>query len=58
MTQASNAVGSATVTFTSCTSAQLAFNFTGGGNARRAGIIALSRVGPVPAGCAVSADAP
>ena len=57
MTQASNAVGSATVTFTSCTSAQLAFNFTGGGNAGHGGLIAPSRVGPVPAGCGVSADA-
>ena len=52
MTQASNAVGSATVTFTSCTSAQLAFNFTGGGNAGHSGTINLTRVGPVPAGCA------
>jgi hypothetical protein len=33
MTQASIAVGTATVTFTSCTSAQLSFNFTGGSSA-------------------------
>ncbi|HEX6794712.1 MAG TPA: hypothetical protein VF304_12755, partial [Casimicrobiaceae bacterium] len=51
--QTSVAVGSATVTFTSCTNATLQFNFTGGGNAGHAGMIALSRVGPVPPGCAL-----
>ena len=50
-TQATVAVGTATVTFMSCTSAQLQFNFTGGSNTGHAGTIALSRVGPVPAGC-------
>ena len=50
-TQETVAVGSATVTFTSCTTAQLAFNFTGGSSAGRAGTIDLSRVGPVPPGC-------
>jgi hypothetical protein len=45
------AVGTATVTFASCASAQLQFNFTGGGNAGRSGTIALTRVGPVPSGC-------
>jgi hypothetical protein len=49
-------VGSATVTFGSCSSAQFQFNFATGSNAGRAGTIALSRVGPVPPGCA-SADA-
>jgi hypothetical protein len=53
ITQASVAVGTATVTFTSCSSAQLTFSFTSGGNAGHAGMIALSRVGPVPAGCAM-----
>jgi hypothetical protein len=53
MTQASLAVGTATVTFTSCTSAQLSFNFTGGSSAGKLGMIALTRIGPVPAGCAV-----
>jgi hypothetical protein len=44
-------VGTSTVTFTSCTSAQLQFNFTGGSNAGKSGTIALVRVGPVPPGC-------
>ncbi|MGE5169052.1 MAG: hypothetical protein ACM3JC_01630 [Rudaea sp.] len=44
-------VGTATVTLASCTSAQLNYAFTAGGNAGRSGTIALSRVGPVPAGC-------
>lgn len=48
---ASVPVGTATVTFASCTSAQLQFNFTAGSNAGRSGTITLSRVGPVPAGC-------
>ena len=56
MAQASVAVGTATATFTSCTSAQLTFSFTSGSNAGHAGAIALTRVGPVPAGCAVAAD--
>jgi hypothetical protein len=51
-TQATTAVGTATITFASCTSAQLTFNFTGGSSAGHAGMINLSRVGPVPAGCA------
>ncbi|HEX6792927.1 MAG TPA: hypothetical protein VF304_03675, partial [Casimicrobiaceae bacterium] len=55
--QTSVAVGTAVVNFSSCTNATLQFNFTGGGNAGHAGMIALSRVGPVPPGCAVSADA-
>ena len=49
-------VGSSTVTFASCTSAQLQFNFTGGSNAGKSGTIALTRVGPVPPGCVVSAN--
>lgn len=55
--QATVAVGTATVTFTSCTSAQLQFNFTAGSSAGKSGTIALSRVGPVPPGCAVTVDA-
>ena len=47
----SPAVGSATVTFASCTSASLQFNFTAGSNAGRSGTIALTRIGPVPPGC-------
>jgi hypothetical protein len=44
-------VGTATVTFGSCTSAQLQFNVTAGSSAGKADTIALTRVGPVPPGC-------
>lgn len=44
-------VGSATVTFSSCTVATLHFNFTAGSSAGNSGTIALQRVGPVPPGC-------
>lgn len=53
MTQATVAVGTATVTFASCTSAELTFNFAGGSSAGHTGTINLTRVGPVPAGCAI-----
>jgi len=56
VTQTSVAVGTAVATFTSCTSAQLQFNFTAGSNAGHAGTIALTRVGPVPAGCVNTAS--
>jgi hypothetical protein len=49
--QATVPVGSAMVSFTSCSTAQLQFSFTGGSNAGHAGTIALARVGPVPPGC-------
>jgi hypothetical protein len=49
--QKTNAVGTATVTFTSCTSARLQFAFDGGTSVGRSGTIALTRVGPAPAGC-------
>jgi hypothetical protein len=45
------AVGTATVTFTSCGAATLNYSFTSGSNAGHSGSIALSRVGPTPAGC-------
>jgi hypothetical protein len=45
------AVGSGTVTLTSCTSAQLNFNFTGGTSMGTSAAIALTRVGSVPPGC-------
>lgn len=45
------AVGTATMTFQSCTSAALSYQFTGGSNAGLAGTIALRRVGPAPPGC-------
>ena len=45
------AQGTATLTFRNCAQAELAYSFTGGSSAGRSGTIALSRVGPVPAGC-------
>ena len=44
-------VGTATVTFLSCSSARIQYNFTGGANAGRSGTINLSRIGPAPPGC-------
>jgi hypothetical protein len=44
-------VGTGTLTFTSCNAATLAFNFTSGTNAGKAGNIALTRVGPTPSSC-------
>ena len=52
---ASVQVGTATVTFASCTSAQVSFNFTSGSSAGRSGTISLVRVGPIPPGCTLSA---
>ena len=46
------AAGTATLTFSSCTRASLAYNFTGGAMAGAHGSIALIRVGPAPPGCA------
>lgn len=46
------AVGTATLTFASCSRVVLGYTFTGGSNAGLAGNITLSRTGPVPAGCA------
>jgi protocatechuate 3,4-dioxygenase beta subunit len=51
--QTSAVVGNATIQFASCSAATLSYTFTGGTNAGRAGTLALSRVGPIPAGCAV-----
>jgi len=51
-------VGTATITFASCTSAQVQFNFTAGSSAGRSATIALSRIGPVPPGCAQAASMP
>ena len=44
-------VGSGTLAFQSCSAATFAYNFTGGSSSGLSGSIALSRVGPVPAGC-------
>ena len=45
------AAGTATLTFSSCTRATLAYNFTAGAMAGARGTIGLQRVGPVPPGC-------
>ncbi len=46
-------VGSGTLTFHSCSSATLSYSFTKGSSSGASGAIALTRVGPVPAGCAM-----
>jgi hypothetical protein len=46
------AVGTGTFAFLSCASATLNFTFSGGSSAGASGTIALSRIGPVPLGCA------
>jgi hypothetical protein len=45
------AVGSGTVTFTSCRTATFQYSFTGGSNAGKSRTIPLARIGPTPAGC-------
>jgi hypothetical protein len=50
-------VGTSTVTFVNCTTAQLQFNFTSGSMAGHAGTIGLTRVGPVPPGCIAATTA-
>ena len=49
-------VGTATVTFNTCSTGQLHYNFTGGSLAGKSRTIDITRVGPVPPGC-VSATA-
>jgi hypothetical protein len=46
------AVGTATLDFASCTAATFTYAFTGGTNAGLSGSMPLTRIGPVPAGCA------
>jgi hypothetical protein len=46
-------VGSGTIAFENCTSATLSYSFTGGSSSGASGAIALGRVGPVPASCAM-----
>jgi hypothetical protein len=46
-------VGSGTLAFKSCSTATFNFNFTGGSSTGSFGTVALSRIGPVPAGCAL-----
>jgi len=50
---AGSPVGTATITFQSCTSATLGYNFTSGTNAGQSGSIALTRVVGAPAGCSL-----
>jgi hypothetical protein len=45
-------VGTGTIAFPSCSAATFSYRFTGGSSAGLAGTINLSRVGPVPPGCA------
>ena len=45
-------VGTGTLTFQSCSGATLDYNFTGGSSAGASGAITLSRIGPLPQGCA------
>ncbi|MEO8675207.1 MAG: hypothetical protein ABI569_06475 [Casimicrobiaceae bacterium] len=45
-------VGSGTMAFQTCASATLSFTFTSGSGSGSSGTIALSRIGPVPQGCA------
>jgi hypothetical protein len=44
-------VGTATITFAGCSSAQVQYAFTAGSSSGKSGVIALTRVGPVPSGC-------
>jgi hypothetical protein len=44
-------VGTATARFTSCSTLQLGFSFTGGSSAGTSGTISMTRVGPTPSGC-------
>ena len=44
-------VDTATITFAGCSSAQLQYTFNAGSSSGKSGVIALTRVGPVPAGC-------
>jgi hypothetical protein len=46
-------VGNGTLAFQSCSSATFNFNFTGGSSSGSSGTIPLTRIGPVPAGCAL-----
>jgi len=46
-------VGSANITWQSCSSATMAYSFTAGPNAGLSGTLDLTRLGPVPAGCSL-----
>jgi hypothetical protein len=47
----STPVGTASITFASCNTATLTYNFTTGANAGLSGTLNLTRTGPTPAGC-------
>jgi hypothetical protein len=49
--QQTEAVGTGTLSFQSCTAATFSYNFTGGSSIGLSGTITLSRVGAVPPGC-------
>lgn len=51
-TQTTMAVGTGTWTFQSCSTATFTYAFDGGTSSGRSGSIAVTRVGPVPPGCA------
>jgi hypothetical protein len=51
--QKAASVGSGTMTFQDCSAATFDYNFTGGTSIGLSGSIPLSRVGPVPPGCAL-----
>ncbi len=46
-------VGTGTLAFQSCSTATFNFNFTAGSSSGASGTITLTRIGPVPAGCAL-----
>ncbi len=48
---ANTQVGTASILFSGCSTASLSYHFTSGSNAGVDGSIALTRVGPAPAGC-------
>lgn len=51
-TQTTTAVGTGTWTFQSCSTSTFTYAFNGGTSSGRSGSITVSRVGPVPPGCA------
>jgi hypothetical protein len=53
---ATDPVGTATVTFLSCSSAQIHYDFTAGSSAGKSRTIALTRIGPIPPGCPAAMD--
>jgi hypothetical protein len=50
-------VGTATLTFLTCSTGTLNYTFTGGSSVGSSGTIALTRIGPVPAGCVFASTA-